>query len=771
MKTIIHLAPALLLATALPLSAAEKILRWTEVREIDGRKVTLTGKQIIDPGSGSQETFYLDETGNPLPDSFVRANQKRWNTGAAAAASEVSPPREATPRPVPTAVRHNIMTVSASVTLPAPDMGPILDEDARNTSLAKGSRRIGFFRALPRAVTPRKWTALPDGSHIWSFRIVSPGAEAIRVRLKDLSLPAGAQIVQYATDNTSESYGPYDTGSLHGEGTLWTESTFSSDVTVECTIPPGAKTADVRFAIDRIVHVYVKLGSLAPAKESFCHNDVTCYPEWAAAASGVAGLGTIGQDGFIFCTGCLMADVDPSTTINYFMTANHCVANQSEASTLEFYWFYQTSTCNGAVPNVTTVPRTSGGADYLAGMTLDAGSDFAFLKLRSNPPGGTTLVGWSTATPTTSETLTGIHHPDGAYKRISFSHFKGYEAGVTHVQWYSGVTEPGSSGSPLFNAAQQFIGQLYGGRSYCRYPQGIDDYGRFDVTYPVIAGFLGSSVPAPMLSYEDPRDYDGDGRADLAVYHPAASMWYIGGSSAGLSKHEFGFASTAQVVGDFDGDGRTDLCIYHAPSGDWYILATTAGFSLTEFGFPGTLPVPADYDGDGRTDIAVFDPLTGNWYLNRTTAGFVLIQFGFSGVVPVPGDYDGDGASDLAVYDPNAFDWYILRSTDGFLKQNWGYGAVIPAPADYDGDGKRDIAVYDSGTTAWYLLQSQNGSSNVSFGAVGGFVAPGDYDNDGRDDLATYKLSTGTWLIRKSSGGVVTNQFGWSEAPPVGLRP
>ncbi len=73
----------------------EKILRWTEVREIDGKKVTLTGKQIIDPGSGSQQTIYLDAAGNPLPDSFVRANQKLWNARPASAASEVSPAREA----------------------------------------------------------------------------------------------------------------------------------------------------------------------------------------------------------------------------------------------------------------------------------------------------------------------------------------------------------------------------------------------------------------------------------------------------------------------------------------------------------------------------------------------------------------------------------------------------------------------------------------------------------------------------------------------------
>ena len=86
--------------------------------------------------------------------------------------------------------------------------------------------------------------------------------------------------------------------------------------------------------------------------------------------------------------------------------------------------------------------------------------------------------------------MAGIHHPDGAYKRISFGNFQYYSGNFTYVRWSSGVTEPGSSGSPLFNSSQQFVGQLYGGQSYCWRPNGLDDYGRFDISFPIIESYL-----------------------------------------------------------------------------------------------------------------------------------------------------------------------------------------------------------------------------------------------------------------------------------------
>ena len=53
-------------------------------------------------------------------------------------------------------------------------------------------------------------------------------------------------------------------------------------------------------------------------------------------------------------------------------------------------------------------------------------------------------------------------------------------------QWEAGVTEPGSSGSPLFNQDHRIIGQLYGGAAACSGTSNngqYDYYGRFDISW------------------------------------------------------------------------------------------------------------------------------------------------------------------------------------------------------------------------------------------------------------------------------------------------
>lgn len=54
------------------------------------------------------------------------------------------------------------------------------------------------------------------------------------------------------------------------------------------------------------------------------------------------------------------------------------------------------------------------------------------------------------------------------------------------ADWDQGVTEPASSGSPLFNQNQLIVGQLYGGTAACSgtNDNGQDDnYGRLDVSW------------------------------------------------------------------------------------------------------------------------------------------------------------------------------------------------------------------------------------------------------------------------------------------------
>jgi len=79
------------------------------------------------------------------------------------------------------------------------------------------------------------------------------------------------------------------------------------------------------------------------------------------------------------------------------------------------------------------------------------------------------------------------------------------------------------------------------------------------------------------------------------------------------------------VPADYDGDHRADIAVYRATTGEWFIRRSSDG-GLTQWtwGAPrlGDVPVVGDYDGDGRADIAVYRELTGEWFV-RTFDGRV----------------------------------------------------------------------------------------------------------------------------------------------------
>jgi Secretion system C-terminal sorting domain len=120
-----------------------------------------------------------------------------------------------------------------------------------------------------------------------------------------------------------------------------------------------------------------------------------------------------------------------------------------------------------------------------------------------------------TLTPATSGVC--IHHPLGDAKKIStftapavlndnYTLKTGQDViGVNHwvVTWptNSGVTEEGSSGSPLINQVGRIVGQLSGGNSECGSSPLDDGYGRFNVSWASgLNGFLGDGTPPLTLN-------------------------------------------------------------------------------------------------------------------------------------------------------------------------------------------------------------------------------------------------------------------------------
>jgi len=272
---------------------------------------------------------------------------------------------------------------------------------------------------------------------------------------------------------------------------------------------------------------------------------------------------------------------------------------------------------------------------------------------------------------------------------------------------------------------------------------------------------LGIAVSAPVR--KTPFEFDGDGKADIAVYRPSNGYWFtIKSSNSQVGVTPWGLPGDIPVPADYDGDGKTDIAVFRPSDGNWFIIYNSTGqVKIQQWALSGDVPVPADYDGDGKADIAVFRPSDGNWFIINSSTGQVRIrQWALSGDLPVPVDYDGDGKADIAVYRPSNGYWFVINSSNAQVRiVPWGLPGDMAVPADYDGDGKTDIAVFRPAGGNWYIINSSTGQVKIQQWALSGDKpVPADYDGDGKADMTVYRPSDGNWFIINSSTGQVRIQ-------------
>ena len=215
---------------------------------------------------------------------------------------------------------------------------------------------------------------------------------------------------------------------------------------------------------------------------------------------------------------------------------------------------------------------------------------------------------------------------------------------------------------------------------------------------------FGPVVP-PVLSDAIPlvADFAGHGRDDLAIFSPARTgIWDVLFSSAVLDPvagrrrfapdwlplpFPFGTTGDTPLAADYDGDGKADIAVWHpGHTGTFYLLLSSAGYHEIPFGTTGDVAVSGDFDGDRLADPAVWRPSTGVWNIQLSSTGYTTSidrQFGTDGDIPVPLDYDGDGRTDIAVWRPSTGIWFLLFSSTGFSTGRviqWGNGALGDKP-------------------------------------------------------------------------------------------
>jgi hypothetical protein len=95
-------------------------------------------------------------------------------------------------------------------------------------------------------------------------------------------------------------------------------------------------------------------------------------------------------------------------------------------------------------------------------------------------------------------------------------------------------------------------------------------------------------------------DYDGDGLVDLAIYTPATAYWQVllSGSLETTGQYTWwggvaGDINGIAVPADYDGDGKADLAVYHQDAGIWQIFLSTQGYREISGGFGGPEYQPA----------------------------------------------------------------------------------------------------------------------------------------------------------------------------------
>jgi hypothetical protein len=356
--------------------------------------------------------------------------------------------------------------------MPEFDLQELIEEDKR-TEDTNSPYRFGKAFDVSYNLSDGTWTNVENG-RLWTMSFLSEGALSLNFVFDDFHLPEGAELY---IENQKETvlYGPVTTKDIPKSGFFLTDIIPGNQVKIYIFEPSDVKGTS-SLTIRRVVHGY--RGNLTSdpygnvgGSES-CHIDVACEPSYAEESNAVALVLLSG--GSHWCSGSLQMSTDFSFK-PYFLTAFHCAdsnlnnaLSSSEIANAEawmFKFFFKKTTCGGTDYTGTTYNSATFRAAY-------AFTDFLLMEINHNLKQNTSLtwLGWDKSGNVPSSGVC-IQHPNGDLMKIAISDnsaitssFNGYSNNGWRMRWNSdgGVTQKGSSGSPLLNQNKKVVGQVYG---------------------------------------------------------------------------------------------------------------------------------------------------------------------------------------------------------------------------------------------------------------------------------------------------------------------
>jgi hypothetical protein len=385
--------------------------------------------------------------------------------------------------------------VPARWVAPPVDVEQLMEEDIARRDMDVPFR-VGF--PMKADLAPGRFgevETLDDGRRLWTARVHSQDALWIALGFGTFRVQPGVELTVRAP-GADTVLGPFTHRDVRSHGQLWMPPVEGETVDVEVSWPSDMKSQP-NLHLGTVSHGYRPWGGLGepddPAPDAgACNIDVNCPlgDNWQDEKRGVVNLLSGGSG---YCTGSLIATTARDCQ-DYVLTAAHCVSGASKAASTVFQFNFERPECgSGVAPTDETVSGSALVATY-------GPSDMTLLEMDTTPPEEYAAYynGWSRSTTAATESWA-IHHPNNDEKKISFNEdplIDGQNWGPDHwrvTEWEEGTTEPGSSGSPLFDQNSRIVGQLHGGTASCSSIT-YDEYGKVDVSWD------GGGTPSSRLS-------------------------------------------------------------------------------------------------------------------------------------------------------------------------------------------------------------------------------------------------------------------------------